>query len=110
MLFLDRAEELGLTPDQVAKLKAIHTDCRKETIRQGAEIGVARLELSALLGESDWIPAAAEKLVRRIKTLEGDVQVRHLRALAEARKVLTPEQLRMANAGSDGDAAEDLFK
>ena len=109
MLFLDRAEALELTADQVAKLKAIHADCRRENIRQGAEVRIARLELKDLVAESNWIPAAAEKLVRRIKTLEGDMQVRHLRAWAEARKVLTAEQLRKADSGKDDDA-EDLFR
>ncbi len=109
MLFLDRAEALELTPDQVSKLKAIHADCRRENIRQGAEVRIARLELKDLVAESNWIPAAAEKLVRKIKTLEGDMQVRHLRAVAEARKVLTADQLRKAEAGRDDDA-EDLFR
>ena len=110
MLFLDRVEALQLTPDQVYRLKAIHADCRRENIRQGAEVKIARLELKDLLDETSWIPAAAEKLIRKIKTLEGDMQVRHLRAVAEARKILTAEQLRKADAGRDGDDAEDLFK
>ncbi len=109
MLFLDRAAALELTEEQVFKLKAIHTDCRRENIRQEAEARIARLELKDLLGESNWIPAAAEKLVRKIKTIEGDQQVRRLRAQAEARKVLTPEQLRKADAGGSGDEAESLF-
>jgi Spy/CpxP family protein refolding chaperone len=110
MLFLDRAEALELTEDQVAKLKTIHADCRRENIRQEAEARIARLELKDLLDESNWIPAAAEKLIRKIKTLEGDLQVRHLRAVAEARKVLTPEQLRRADSDRDDDDAESLFK
>ncbi len=110
MLFLDRVEALGLTEDQVFKLKAIHAECRRENIRQEAEARITRLELKDLLDESNWIPAAAEKLIRKIKTIEGDMQVRHLRAVAEARKVLTPEQLRKADAGGAGDQAESLFK
>lgn len=109
MLFLDLATALELTEDQVFKLKAIHAECRRENIRQEAEARIARLELKDLLGESNWIPAAAEKLVRKIKTIEGDLQVRRLRAQAEARKVLTPEQLRKADAGGSGDEAESLF-
>lgn len=109
MLFLDRAAALELNEDQVFKLKAIHAECRRENIRQEAEARIARLELKDLLDESNWIPAAAEKLVRKIKTIEGDLQVRRLRALAEARKVLTPEQLRKADASGSGDEAESLF-
>lgn len=110
MLYLDRAEELELTPDQVARLKAIHSDCRKEHIRKGAEIRIARLELTELLSQPNWIPAAAEKLIRRIHTLKGDLQVRQLQAMTAARSILTPEQLKKAAESGDDDDPADLFK
>jgi Spy/CpxP family protein refolding chaperone len=92
--FLDRIDELGLSDDQVAKLRAIRSACRQDNIRTGAEAKIVRLELDDLLALDDWTPAAAEKLIRQQQKLEGDMQVRHLQAVAEARKVLTKEQLR----------------
>jgi Spy/CpxP family protein refolding chaperone len=92
--FLDRIIELGLSDDQVAKLRAIRSACRQDNIRTGAEVRIVRLELDDLLALDDWSVAAAEKLIRQQQKLEGDMQVRHLQAVAEARKVLTKEQLR----------------
>jgi hypothetical protein len=107
--FLDRIESLGLTPDQVTKLKTIRTDCRKENIRNAAEVQIVRLDLKELLDTSDWTLTAVEPLIRKIQTLEGDMLVRHLQATAEARSVLTADQLQKATSGEDDDL-EDLFK
>jgi Spy/CpxP family protein refolding chaperone len=110
MFYLDRVDALGLSADQVSKLKTIHVDCRKKNIRNVAEAKIARLELSELLTSDSWTMKDAEALVRKVQTLEGDIQVRHLQAVNDARKVLTAEQLKQAHA--DGGAAnlEGLFQ
>jgi hypothetical protein len=107
--FLDRIESLELTPDQVTKLKTIRADCRKDNIRNAAEVQIVRLDLKELLDTSDWSLTAAEPLIRKAQTLEGDMLVRHLQATAAARSVLTAEQLQKATSGEDDDL-EDLFK
>jgi Spy/CpxP family protein refolding chaperone len=104
-LYIDRAAELGLSAEQVAQLKKIRSDCRKDNIRTGAELKITRFEL-ADLGETNTSPEQLEKLVRQSKILEGDIEIRHLKAKAEARKVLTAEQLKKADAGA---SLEDLF-
>lgn len=109
MFYLDRAAELGLSTDQVSSLKAILVDCRKENIRNAAEVKIARLELSDLLSADNWTLKDAESLVRKVQKLEGNIQVRHLQAVNDARKVLTVEQLQQARtAGSVGNL-ENLF-
>lgn len=107
--FLDRIESLGLNPDQVTRLKTIRADCRKDNIRNAAEVQIVRLDLKDLLNSSDWTLEAVEPLIRKIQTLEGDMLVRHLQTTAEARSVLTAEQLQKATSGEDDDL-EDLFK
>jgi Spy/CpxP family protein refolding chaperone len=104
-LYLDRAAELGLTETQMAKLKKIRSDCRKDNIRTGAELRIVRFDLEDL--EENNAPAEQmEPLVRQSKTLEGDIELRHLKAKAAARQVLTAEQFKKAEAG---DALEELF-
>ena len=107
--FLDRIESLGLNPDQVTRLKTIRADCRKDNIRNAAEVQIVRLDLKDLLNSSDWTLEAVEPLIRKSQALEGDMLVRHLQATAEARSVLTAEQLQKAASGEDDDL-EDLFK
>lgn len=110
MFFLDRADELGLSTDQVSRLKAIHVDCRKENIRTAAEAKIARLELSELLSGDSWTLNDVESLVRKVQTLEGDIHVRHLQAVSDARKVLTAEQLQQAHADGGAGNLESLFQ
>ncbi|MGK2945414.1 MAG: Spy/CpxP family protein refolding chaperone [Desulfuromonadales bacterium] len=110
MLYLDRADELGLSAEQVGRLKAIHVECRKDNIRNAAEAKIARLELSELLSGDNWTLKDAESLVRKVQTLEGDIQVRHLQAVRDARKVLTAEQLKQAHADDGAGNLESLFQ
>ena len=109
-LFLDRVDALDLTADQVGKLKAILSECRKESIRKAADVQIARLELKDLMNEVDWTLKTAESLIRQIQTLEGDMLVRHLQAVVEARGVLTAEQLKKAAVGESNEDLEELFK
>ena len=110
MFYLDRADELGLSADQVSKLKTLHMECRKDNIRIAAEVKIARLELADLLATDNWSLQDAESLVRKVQKLEGDIQVRHLQAQSAARKVLTAEQLSQARSSSGDDNIEGLFE
>jgi Spy/CpxP family protein refolding chaperone len=109
-LFLDRVESLELTTDQVTRLKTIRSDCRKENIRNAAEVKIVRLELKDLLNEADWTLDTAEPLIRKVQILEGDMLVHHLQAVTEARKVLSAGQLQKADSGGDNDDLEKLFE
>jgi Spy/CpxP family protein refolding chaperone len=93
----------------VNRLKAIHVECRKDNIRNAAETKIARLELSELLSGDYWMLKDAEPLVRKVQKLEGDIQVRHLQAVSDARKVLTAEQLKQAYADGGTGNLESLF-
>jgi len=110
MCYLDRVEELGLTSEQVDKLKAIHVEGRKDNIRNLAETKIARLELSDLLSGDTWALKDAESLVRKVQTLEGDLQIRRLQAISDARKVLTAEQLQQIQTEDKAGNLENLFQ
>lgn len=105
--FLDRTKELGLSDEQVAKLRRIRQAHRTDNIRTAAEMKIAGMELRDLLA-GEWTLEAAEKLVRNIQKMEGDMKVRFLRAKKEAEKVLTPEQLKVSRGGEE--ALEGLFR
>ncbi|WP_303721789.1 hypothetical protein [Malonomonas rubra] len=110
LFFLGQAKELELSEKQIAELKTIHSDCRKENIRTAAEVKIVRLELAELLASDDWSLKDAEDLVRKAQKLEADIQVRHLQAFNAARKVLTKEQLDKARSGGGVKNLEDLFQ
>ncbi len=110
MFYLDRTAELGLSTEQIKKLKALHTECRKDNIRNAAEVKIARLELTDLLGSDNWSLKDAEAKVLKVQKLEGDIQIRHLQGLSAARKVLTAEQLQQARSGGNSGDLENLFQ
>ena len=110
MFYLDRADELGLTSEQVDKLKAIHVEGRKDNIRNAAEAKIARLELSDLLSGDTWALKDAESLIRKVQTLEGDIRIRHLQVASDARKVLTAEQLQQIQTDGSAGNLENLFQ
>lgn len=108
--FLDRAEELNLSAEQVDRLGAIRNACRKDNIRTGAEAKIARMDLDDLLSQKSWSIKEAEKLVRQMQTLEGDMLLRHLQAVIDARKVLNPDQLKKAETGRRDVRLKELFE
>lgn len=110
MFFLHQADALELTSEQRTRLRALHATCRKDTIRNAAEAKIARLELADLLDSDNWSLKDAETLVRKVQRLEGDIQVRHLQALTDARKVLTPAQLEKLRSRDKADTPESLFQ
>jgi len=91
--YLDRVNELALSADQVAKLKTLRSEYRKENIQNVSELTINRMELAELLNSNDWSLKDAETLVRKIQKMEADFQVHQLQAAIDARKVLTPQQL-----------------
>ena len=110
LFFLDRAEELGLSSEQVNKLKTLQTECRRDNIRNFAELNIVRLELADLLATDNWSLQGTENLVRKVQKMEGDIQVRHLQAMNAARKILTEEQLKQARPGGTSGDLESLFQ
>jgi hypothetical protein len=89
--FLDRVEELELSYKQVSALKRKRSEYQRDSIRFGAELRIAELELKELL-EKDWSLEQAESFVRRIHQVQGDMQVRHLRGVRESLDILTSRQ------------------
>jgi len=92
---LNQADKLGLSDDQVSQLKALRLAERKDIIRASAEANVVRVELSNLLSTNSWTMKDAEPLVQKLNKIQGDSHLRHLQSLIDARKILTPDQLKL---------------
>jgi len=88
------ARELGLTPEQESKLRALRTEFEKEALRRTAEIRMAEVDLGALLEPERWDLAQIEAKVKQVGQLQADLRMARIRALDAGRSVLTPDQLR----------------
>ncbi|PLX97060.1 MAG: hypothetical protein C0621_00805 [Desulfuromonas sp.] len=95
--YLDQVDVLDLSDDQVAKLKSLRNECRSGNIRAAAEIKILRLELDEILN-GNWLYVDVEKSLRKQQEIEMEMQLRHFKALSEARSLLSDEQRRKATA------------
>lgn len=85
-------EELGLTFDQLRRMRAIQLDAAKKMIPVASEIQSDQLDLMQLLLADKADMTRIEPLVHRIGNATGELYLVGIRALVAARDVLTPEQ------------------
>ena len=86
------AKELGLTPDQTARLEKLRVDFQKARIQQRASTQIARLDLRQLMQASTVDEKAVMAKVHELSDLQAaglKARVEHMLAM---RAVLTPEQ------------------
>jgi periplasmic protein CpxP/Spy len=86
------AKEIGLTADQVAKLKTIQLDLNRTRIKTEAEIQVAELEMASLAEDEKADLSAIEAKVKQSEMLEVGLRMAAIKAKREAQALLTPEQ------------------
>jgi Spy/CpxP family protein refolding chaperone len=94
-------KEIGLTDEQVKKLKAIELDFDRARIKSAAEIHVAERELLALVEEEKTDLSALEAKVKQSEMLEVGLRMLAFKARRDALAVLTPEQLEKAKAAHE---------
>jgi hypothetical protein len=94
--YLTHREELGLSPDQIEKLKTIRENYRKAASPEKADLKVAYDGLADLLHEDRVNLDKADQRIDEIGKGAAEVGRKYVRAVAEAKKVLKPEQLNKA--------------
>jgi len=95
---LKHGKELGLTPDQITKLKTMQLDLSRTQARAEADIKVATLELHALVEDEQAASAAIQAKVDQLKKAEGGLLFTTIKSRRDAMALLTPEQREKAHA------------
>jgi Spy/CpxP family protein refolding chaperone len=85
-------KEIGLSEDQVTKLKAIQLDLDRTRIKTEADIMVAERELSSLVEDSKADLGTIEAKVKQSETFQTSLRMTAIKARRDAMAVLTPEQ------------------
>lgn len=98
---LQHHKEIGLTDEQVKKLKAIELDFDRARIKSDAEIHVAERELLALVEEEKTNLSAIEAKVKQSEMLQVGLRMLAFKARHDALGVLTPEQREKGKAGHE---------
>lgn len=89
---LGSQKEMGLTEDQVSKLKTIQLDLDRTRIKSEADIMVAERELTALVEDDKTDLAAIEAKVKQSEMLEVGLRMTAIKARRDVMAILTPEQ------------------
>jgi Spy/CpxP family protein refolding chaperone len=98
---LKHGKEIGLTSEQISKLKTMQLDLSRAQARAEADIKVATLELHALVEDEQTDSAAIQAKVDQLKKAEGGILFTAIRSRRDAMAILTPEQREKAHAMRD---------
>lgn len=99
---LRHQQDLGLTEEQVARIKALSLDQDRASIRARADVKVAGRELQALVSDERTELAAIEAKVKERAILDANVDLIGIKAKRELAAVLSPEQREKQKAILEG--------
>ena len=103
---LRHQQDLGLTDEQVTKLKALALDQDRAQIRAHADVQVADRELRALVTDEKTELSAIEAKVKERGSFKAKLSFMRIKAKRDLYAVLTPEQREKTESHSRPDAAD----
>jgi Spy/CpxP family protein refolding chaperone len=89
---LQNADKIGLTEEQIAKIKPLHNEMRKKQARYKADQKIAEIEMTEIMDVKDFDLEKANAAVRKIADLKTAHQMEMLKSMKEVRAGLTDEQ------------------
>lgn len=89
---LANADKMGLSDEQVAKLKPLHNDMQKKQARFKADLKIAELELMEIMEVKDFDLEKATAATQKIEGIKTAHHVEMLKHMKEIRSSLTDEQ------------------
>jgi len=89
---LKHEQEIGLTPDQVTKLKDIQLNLDKTRIKSEADIQVAERELKALTDDEKSDLKAIEAKLKQSEDMQVTLRMTSIKTRRDVMALLTPEQ------------------
>jgi Spy/CpxP family protein refolding chaperone len=92
MMIFSNREELGLSDEQVAKIKELKTSVKKDLIRKEAEIEITAIDIEAEAHKDPMDTNAVIKLVEKKYDLKKEKEKSLVRACAALKGTLTKEQ------------------
>ncbi len=94
--YLRNSDELGLSEEQVAKLKKLQREAKTVKIRNKAERKIIKLEIHALLDEKKPDLSAIDAKIDECSKLKAAAKKACIHAAVKAREVLTEEQFKLS--------------
>jgi Spy/CpxP family protein refolding chaperone len=91
-LMLKYQDYLRLSGEQVKKLEQLRDNFQRQSIRAEAAMRILDLDIAGLLDQPTVDVPKVEQKVRELEKLRADLRIARVRAVEQAKAVLTPEQ------------------
>jgi len=91
---IEHADKMGLTDDQIMRIKPIHREMQKKQIRFKADQKIAEIELMDIMEVKDFDIEKASSAVKNIADIRTAHHLEMLKAAKEMRTILTDEQFK----------------
>ena len=91
---IEHADEMGLTDDQIMKMKPVHSEMQKKQVRFEADVKIAEIELMEIMEVKDFDLEKARSAVKKIAEIKTVHHLEMLKAMKEMRTILTDEQFK----------------
>ena len=91
---IEHADHIGLTDDQIAKIKPVHREMQKKHARFKADLRIAQIELMEIMDLKDFDLEKADSAVKKIEEIRTAHHIEMLKALKEIRTILTDDQFK----------------
>ncbi|HZV82523.1 MAG TPA: hypothetical protein VFF53_10195 [Geobacteraceae bacterium] len=91
---LEHADRIGLTDEQLMKMKPAHREMQKKQARFKADLKVAEIELMEIMEVKDFDLEKAGTAVKKIADIKTAHHLEMLKAMKEMRTMLTDEQFK----------------
>ena len=89
---LSNKDTLNLNADQVRKLEQLRDNFQRQAIRNDADLRIVELDIATLLDNEPVEMAKLEQKIRESEKLRADLRFARIRAIEQARGLLTGEQ------------------
>jgi len=91
---IEHADKMGLTDEQIMKMKPIHREMQKKQARFKADLKIAEIELMEIMEVKDFDLEKAISAVKNIAEIKTAHHLEVLKAMKEMRTILTDEQFK----------------
>lgn len=88
------ADKIGLSDNQLAKMKPMHREMQKKQAQFMADLKIAEIDLMGIMDVKDFDLEKASAAVKRIEEIKTAQHLEMLKTMKEMRTMLTDEQFK----------------
>ncbi|MDD2900265.1 MAG: hypothetical protein PHI31_16340 [Desulfuromonadaceae bacterium] len=91
---VEHSGKMGLSDDQLSKMKPIHREMQKKQVRFKADVKIAEIEFAEIMDVKNFDFEKASAAVKKTEELKTAHHIEMLKGMKEARSILTDDQFK----------------